>query len=65
MNGVTTSMSAGTVTVDGVQFLNLPNLGSSNSAPLNLTGTAHVILTPGGLSPACPSRAPRTSCEFV
>jgi hypothetical protein len=50
MNDVTTSMSAGTVTVDGVQFLNLPNTGSGSSAPLILTGTAHVILTPGALT---------------
>jgi hypothetical protein len=50
MNAVTTSMSAGTVTVDGVQFLNLPNTGSGSSAPLILTGTAHVILTPGALT---------------
>jgi hypothetical protein len=50
MDDVITSMSAGTIAVDGVQFLNFPNTGSGSSAPLVLSGTAHVILTPGSLS---------------
>ena len=51
MNGVYTHMSAGTVTVAGVRFDNIIDNGNGISdAGLMLSGTAHVILTPGGLT---------------
>lgn len=50
MSGPYTNVSLGTVTIDGVQFSQFPDTGSSTSSGINVTGTGHAIVTPGGVA---------------
>jgi Right handed beta helix region len=44
------NVGAGLVAIDATQFTGLPDQGSANSAGINVSGTGHVVLTPGALT---------------
>jgi hypothetical protein len=50
MDNAFINVSAGTVKLDGVQFANIADSGSSNASGINVSATGHAIVTPGGLA---------------
>jgi hypothetical protein len=50
MDNAFINVSAGKVTLDGVQYTNIADTGSSNTSGINVSATGHVVVTPGGLA---------------